>query len=187
MWLLASQEGNGPNFVEIRAAPAVMLADCRTAILGVNLKIKLRSIQPLTKVVGNTLSAERLPSWLRAGFGSLALLLTSLGLYGILACAVAMRAPEFGVRMAMGAGGDAILRMVRADGLLLAGSGMTLGLGAATLLSRLLASWLYGVQPRDPVTFGGAVVVLFLVAAGASYWPARKATTIEPLMALRYD
>jgi putative ABC transport system permease protein len=186
-YVAAEQEGRGPSSVEIRASSPKVIADCRAAILAVNPKIKIRSIQPLSEAVNDTLSAERLLGWLAAGIGVLALVLTSIGLYGVLAYAVARRTPEFGMRMAMGAGRSAILQMVLSDGLVLVGAGLAVGLITALFLSKLAASVLFGVEPRDALTYIGAAATLLLVALGASYGPARRATAIEPVAALRYD
>jgi ABC-type antimicrobial peptide transport system permease subunit len=126
-------------------------------------------------------------SWLSAGFGIVALLLTSIGLYGVLAYTVVRRTSEFGIRMALGAGRIAILRMVMTEGLALVGIGLATGILAAAWLSRLVANLLFGVRPYDVATFAGAAVTLIVVAAAASYGPARRATTVEPVTALRYE
>ena len=187
------QEGPGPNFVQIRGlsrggrpAPA-LLGDCRAAIVGVNPNIRIVSFDPLTEVVSRSLAPDRLVSWLSAGFGIVALLLTAVGLYGIRAYTVARRTPEFGIRMALGAGRLAILRMVMKEGLVLVGIGLAVGVGAAVSFSHLVASLLFGVPPRDTVTFLAAAAALILVAAAATYGPARRATAIEPVTALRYE
>jgi predicted permease len=187
VYVSAEQRGQGPTAIEIRASSPKVIADCKAAILAVNTRIKIRSIVPLSQKVNDSLSAERLLGWLAAGIGLLALLLTSIGLYGVLAYAVTRRTPEFGVRMAMGAGRSAILKMVLSDGLILVGAGLTAGLIAALFLSTLTASILYGVEARDALTYAAAALVLSVVALGASYGPARRATAIEPVVALRYD
>jgi predicted permease len=193
VYLPILQEGPGPNFVQIRAqsnggrVPAAILADCRAAIREVNTGIRIFSFEPLTVVVSRSLAPDRLVSWLSAGFGIVALLLTSVGLYGILAYTVARRTSEFGVRMALGAQRMTILKMVMKEGLLLVGAGLSAGLAAAVSLSHLVASLLFGIQPHDVLTFAAAAMVLTLVAVAASYGPARRATAIEPVTALRYE
>jgi predicted permease len=187
------QQGRDPDIVLIRAIPgrersqAAIVADCRAAIRNVNPAIRIASIQPLASVVSQRLTPERLVSWLAAGFGIVALLLTSVGLYGILAYTVARRTSEFGIRMALGAGRAVILQMVLREGLILVGIGLVAGLAAAVSVSRLVASLLFGVQSHDVATFALAAITLLLVAAAASYGPARRATAIEPVTALRCE
>jgi ABC-type antimicrobial peptide transport system permease subunit len=153
----------------------------------VDSRIRITSFEPLADVVGRSLTPERMVSWLAAGFGILALLLTSVGLYGILAYMVARRTAEFGIRMALGAGRMSIVRAVLREGLVLVGIGLAIGLTAAVSLSRLLGSLLFGVEPHDVLTFALAAAVLVLVAMGASYGPARRATGIDPMIALRCE
>ncbi|HXB72666.1 MAG TPA: ABC transporter permease [Candidatus Acidoferrales bacterium] len=192
VYLSILQEGPGPNFVQIRGLPggrslAAVIGDCRAAIRGVNANIRIVSFQPLTAAVSRTMAPDRLVSWLSAGFGMVALLLTAVGLYGILAYTVARRTSEFGIRMALGAGRMAILRMVMKEGLLLVGIGLVAGLAVAVSFSHLVASLLFGVQPHDIVTFAAAAMTLIIVAIAASYGPARRATAVEPVTALRYE
>jgi ABC-type antimicrobial peptide transport system permease subunit len=117
----------------------------------------------------------------------LAILLTSVGLYGVLAYAVALRTSEFGIRMALGARRLTILQMVMREALVLVGIGLVVGLAVAVSSSHLVANLLFGVQPHDMVTFAAAAVTLLLVATAASYGPARRATAVEPVTALRYE
>jgi predicted permease len=185
------QEGPGPNFVQIRAdgsrPAATLIADCRAAIQEMTLNIRIASFEPLSSVVDRTLAPDRLVSWLSAGFGITALLLTAVGLYGILAYSVTRRTAEFGIRIALGAGRSTILRMVMKEGLLLVGVGLAVGILAAASLSQLIEKLLFGVGENDALTFAAAALTLILVAAAASYGPARRATRVEPLTALRYE
>jgi predicted permease len=191
VYLSGQQNGPGPQFVQIRARGArsasAVLADCRSAIRGVNSNIRVVSFGPISAAVNRTLSPERLVSSVSTGFGVMALLLTSVGLYGILAYGVARRTPEFGIRVALGAAPGAIRRMVIAEGLFLVGIGLAAGIPGAIALSRLIARLLFGVQPLDWVTFATAAAILVAVAAAASYGPARRATAVEPVSALRYE
>ncbi len=193
VYLSAVQQKRDPGIVEIRAQsmsgrslPAIM-ADCRAAILAVNPNIRIASFDPLTTVVSQKMTPERLVSWLSASLGFLALLLTSVGLYGVLAYTVARRTSEFGIRMALGANRAAILQIVLREGFVLVGIGLAVGLIASVSLGHLIASLLFGVQPRDLATFAASALVLALVAAAASYLPARRATAVEPVTALRYE
>jgi predicted permease len=186
------QEGPGPNFVQIRPWPGgrsadALIADCRAAIRGVNPNIRITTFAPISAAVRRTLGPELLVSSVSAGFGILALLLTSVGLYGVLAYTVARRTAEFGIRMALGAEARAILGMVMSEGLVLVAAGIAAGTLAAASLSHLLTKLLFGVPANDWATFVSAALTLLVVAAGASYWPARRATAVEPVTALRCE
>jgi macrolide transport system ATP-binding/permease protein len=126
-------------------------------------------------------------SWLSMGFGIVAILLTSVGLYGILAYHVVRKTPEFGIRMALGAGRLAIQRMVMKEVLLLVSLGLMVGLAAALSFAHLVATLLFGVQPRDTTTFAAATMILVLVTIAAGYVPTRRATRVEPVTALRNE
>ena len=120
-------------------------------------------------------------------FGGLALILAGVGVYGVLSYSVNQQRHEIGIRRALGAQGTDVLRLVVGQGLRLAVAGLVLGLLMAVLFARLLASLLFGVSATDPWTFLGVAGVLLLVALFACYVPARRATTVDPLVALRYE
>ena len=187
------QEGPGPNFVQIRALPDerrpvdAVIADCRAVIRGVNPNIRIIAIEPIRAAVARTLSPELLATSVSTGFGMAALLLTAVGLYGVLAYMVARRSSEFGIRMALGAERKNILGMVMSEGLGVVGLGIVVGVATALLLSHLMTKLLFGIADHDWVTFVSATAVLLLVGAAASYWPARRATAVEPATALRYE
>ena len=138
-------------------------------------------------LVDENLVQERLLATLSGFFGALALLLTATGLYGVIAYGTQRRTREIGVRMALGAEQGSIYRMVLRDGLLMVALGVAAGVPISFWLSRLVTRLLFEVSPSDPYTFAGAVVVLMFVAAVAGYLPARRASRINPLVALRYD
>jgi ABC-type antimicrobial peptide transport system permease subunit len=120
-------------------------------------------------------------------FGSLALLLSCVGLYGLLSYETARRRREIGIRMALGAERADVLRMVISQGLKLAMIGVVIGIAGALALTRFLSSLLYGVKPTDPLTFIAVSLILIAVAMLACYIPARRAAKVDPMVALRYE
>jgi putative ABC transport system permease protein len=120
-------------------------------------------------------------------FATLALVLACIGLYGVISYMVAQRTHEIGVRMALGAQAGDVLTLVIRQGMLLAGAGLIVGIGIGSAVTRVLSDMLYGVSARDPLTFVGVPVLLLLVAFLACYIPARRATRIDPLAALRRE
>jgi ABC-type antimicrobial peptide transport system permease subunit len=140
-----------------------------------------------TQQIDATLSRERLFASLTSGFGLLALILASVGIYGVMAYAVARRTSEIGVRMALGAQRRQVLLMILRETALLTGAGAALGILAAMALTRTIGTMLYGLKPSDPLTFGGAVMLLLVVALAAGWWPARKAARLDPMVALRHE
>jgi macrolide transport system ATP-binding/permease protein len=145
------------------------------------------NIRTLFEHVGRSLYVERMESLLLTFFGILALTLTAIGIYGVVAYSVAQRTREVGIRMALGAQKKDVLKMILAQGLVLVAWGTALGLIACYWLSRLVSSQLYGVSAYDPATLASVVVVLVVVALLAAYIPARRATKVDPLVALRYE
>jgi len=120
-------------------------------------------------------------------FAGIALLLAAIGIYGLMSYSVEQRTQEIGVRMALGAGGRDLLRLVFGQSLKLAAAEVALGLAIAYGLTRVLASLLFGVKAADPVTFGGVAMVLILIAVAATWFPAKRAAAVEPVEALRYQ
>jgi len=120
-------------------------------------------------------------------FAGMALLLAAIGIYGLMSYSVQQRTQEIGIRMALGAGRSEMLRLMMLQGLWLAGIGVTLGAAAAYGLTRLLAGLLFGVKAGDPLTFSTVSLALVAVAMLASFIPARRATRIDPIVALRYE
>ena len=173
---------------EIRTAvkPASMIPAVRDAIGRENKAASLR-FGTLEQQIDNSLVQERLLSTLSGFFGGLALLLTAIGLYGVMAFLVTRRTHEIGIRMALGAERQDVLKMVIGQGLKLAVLGVAAGLAGALALTRFLASLLYGVKATDPLTFIAVSLILIAVALLACYIPARRAAKVDPMVALRYE
>jgi ABC-type antimicrobial peptide transport system permease subunit len=133
------------------------------------------------------MSNDRLVAMLAVCFGILATVMAAIGLYGVLAYATAQRTQEIGIRMALGARRQAVVRLVLGDVLWLAGISIGVTLPVAVLLSRLLRSQLYNVSPADPLVIGSEVLLIVLVVALAALLPARRAASVEPMQALRME
>jgi predicted permease len=164
-----------------------MFAQLRRTIAGIDPAMPVYQMRTLKNQLDETLGTERLIATLSAAFGALATLLAALGLYGVMAFAVARRTKEIGLRMALGAQRGQVVWMVMREALLLLGIGLAIGVPAAFALSRLVASQLFSVSPADIGTALLALVILSLVAAGAGFLPARRASAIDPIRALRYE
>jgi putative ABC transport system permease protein len=170
-----------------QASPMASAGSVRTAIASVDPDLPVDGVQSLGNLVENSISSQRFTMYLLVVFSSVALFLCSIGLYGVMAYAVTQRTGEIGIRMALGAQTGNVLRLILARGGLLISIGAVLGLGGALLLSRLTASLLFGISPTDPLTFAAVVVVLGAVAAPACLIPARRATKVDPIVALRAE
>lgn len=168
-----------------QGAPLQLAASVRQAIWSVNPQQTITRITTLEDVVGESVARPRLIAALLGLFALLALVLGAVGIYGVLAYTVGQRQREMGVRLALGARPDEVLRMVLKSGMGLAGTGVALGLGGALVLSRVMSSMLYGVAPHDPLTFVVVAVVLLGVALMACFVPARRAMRVDPAVTLR--
>ena len=144
-------------------------------------------VKPMTTIIQDSVGPSRFYGMLIAAFAGLALVLASVGLYSVIAYSVAQRTHEIGIRMALGARSGDVLRMVVGEGLGLAAVGTVIGLGLALALTRLLRSLLFEVKPGDPMTLAAVVLGLLAVSLLASYIPARRAASVDPMVALRHD
>jgi predicted permease len=191
-----------PWLQELRSAGAVVfevrtvgdpegtVAAVRRAVHEVDARFPLNNVKTQTEQADETLAMERLFAKLLSLFGLLAQVLAAIGLYGVLAWSVARRTHEIGIRMALGAGRRDVLRMVLRQGMALTLIGVCVGMACAYVLGRYMASFgkmLYGVEPADPLTFVAIAIFLTLVALFACYVPARRATKVDPMEALRYE
>jgi putative ABC transport system permease protein len=139
----------------------------------------------MESLMSDSVASQRFSMILLMVFAVLALLLAAVGIYGVISYVVGQRGHEIGIRMALGAQPQDILRLILGGGGKLAGIGVVLGLAAALGLTRLMASLLYGIGPTDPLTFAGVALLLMLVALAAAYIPARRAANLNPMAALR--
>jgi predicted permease len=172
-------------YVRTRDDPANLLAGVQQEIRGIDPLLWVSDVRTMEKAVDQALFWARIGVGLLGVFGLLALGLASIGLYGVMAYSVSLRRREIGVRMALGARGRSLVALVLGQGLRLVAAGIGLGLLGALVVGRALSGLLYGVSPADPVSLAGAAVVLLAVAALACYVPARYASRVDPLVALR--
>ncbi len=166
---------------------ASVAAAVRQAVWSVDKDQPVSHVRMMDEVFAAAISQERFQALLLGLFAALALVLACVGLYGVISYAVAQRTHEIGVRMALGAQPVDVLRLVLRQGMALTFAGLVVGIGVGLLATRVLTEMLYGVTPRDPLTFVGVPALLLLVAFLACYIPARHATRIDPLVALRYE
>ena len=173
--------------VRTEIAPASMMPTLTSEVQSLDNALPLLHVKTLDEYVDDSIVGTRFETFLLGTFGALAFLLTAVGLYGVISYTVVQRTREMGIRIALGADRTAILGMVVKKGALLACTGALIGLAAAFLLTRLMASLLFGVGPTDPLTFVSVPIALITVALFASYIPARRAAKVDPMVALRYE
>jgi ABC-type antimicrobial peptide transport system permease subunit len=190
-YVLYSQqkEARGGMTFEVRTKgdPTGLVDAIRGAVESIDKDLPLIDVRTEKEQIDATLAPERSFTFVTSGFGMVALLLAGIGVYGLMASAVARRVNEIGVRMALGARADQVLRMVLGEVMALALTGIGVGLGAALLLTRFLNSMLFGLKPTDPLTLASAALLLLAVAMLAGWTPARRASHIQPVQALRHE
>jgi putative ABC transport system permease protein len=168
--------------------PSLVIPALKHAILGVEPAIPMAGGNAVFRIMGGDgPSTQRFNASLLSAFALLALLLAAIGIYGLMAYAVAQRTHEIGIRMALGAQQRDVLRLVLRQGMLLAGLGIALGLGGSVAATRLLESQLYGVTATDPLTLGSVAALLGGIAFLACWLPARRAARVDPTVALRSE
>jgi predicted permease len=179
----------GSSLIVVRAAAdaTALLTTIRQAIQAVDKNLEITSIRTVPQLLEQALVQERLLAKLAGFFSLLALLLACIGLYGVMSYDVARRTHEIGIRMALGAQGGHVLRMVLRETLWLVASGLVIGLGAALATLKLIESLLFGLRPTDPLTLALATLLLLAVAALAGWLPARRAARVDPMLALRHE
>jgi predicted permease len=173
--------------VRASQAPASITSAIREQVFAMDKNIPLYNVATMDQLISTSVAQPRLNLSLLVTFAALALLLAAVGVYGVMAYTVTQRTQEFGIRVALGAAPADILRQVILEGGRLAAMGLGIGIVAALIFSRVMGSLLYGVKPSDPMALGVAAGVLIVVALAACYIPARRATRVDPLVALRYE
>jgi ABC-type antimicrobial peptide transport system permease subunit len=163
------------------------MREVREAIWGVNRNLPLANVRTLAEVLSGSMARTSFSLIMLAIAAGVALILGSIGIYGVISYVVSQRTRELGVRLALGAEAGDVRRMVLKQGFLLAGAGVVIGLVAAVGLTRLMGALLYGVDPIDPLTFGTVAISLTGVALLASYVPARRASRVDPVVAIRFE
>ncbi len=169
------------------SAPAGIASSLRNAITGVAPNQRIVDLEPMTQLISTSVAQPDFLALLMGTFGSLALLLTLVGVFGVLSFQVAQRTHEIGIRVALGATQRDVWRLIIGKAVKVAAIGVLMGLVAAFGLTRLMASVLYQVQPTDPLVFASVAVLVLLTALVAAYIPARRAMRVDPVVALRYE
>jgi putative ABC transport system permease protein len=167
--------------------PLALAVAAQNAVASVNKDIPLANLRSMQDMLARSLLRRKFAMLLLSIFAGLAMLLAAIGLYGVMSYTVSQRTHEIGIRMALGAQKEDVLKLVVGQGMRLAGLGVVLGLVASVALTRLMSNLLFGVSAHDPITFGTVAALLVAVALLANFVPARRATKVDPMVALRYE
>jgi putative ABC transport system permease protein len=173
--------------IKAAADPTSLATTARGEILAIDKDQPVTNIQPMGQVITGSLAARRFNMLLLGVFAAVALILASVGIYGVMSYTVSQRTHEMGIRMALGASSRDVLGLVIGQGMALAGLGVIVGLATSAMLTRVLTTLLYDVSATDPLTFAAISSLLAMVALVACYLPARRATKVDPMVALRYE
>ena len=177
-------------FIVVRSKtsdPLALSGAAQNAVASVNKDIPLANLRSMQDMLARSLLRRKFAMLLLSIFAGLAMLLAAVGLYGVMSYTVSQRTHEIGIRMALGAQKEDVLKLVVGQGMRLAGLGVVLGFVASVALTRFMSSMLFGVSARDPITFGAVAALLAAVALLANYVPARRAAKVDPMVALRYE
>jgi len=173
--------------VRSEADPMTLLPAMRAQVLALDAELPIYKAQRMEEYVAASVAQRRFTSLLCSIFAGAGLLLAVVGLFGVMSYSVAQRTHELGVRVAVGAAKADILRLILKEGMGITVVGIVVGLFGTLAVSTILKSQLYGVSARDPLTFLGVILLLMIVALAACYIPARRATRVDPMVALRYE
>jgi ABC-type antimicrobial peptide transport system permease subunit len=174
-------------YVRTACDPEQTFSGIRNVVKALDPDLPISQLKTVEKQLENSLATERLVASLSSAFGFVATLLAAIGLYGVIAYTVAQRTREIGIRMALGAQTGNVVWLVMRDVLLVVAIGVAIALPAAYGLSRYVKAQLYGIPPNDPWSMALATIVIVSVALAAGYVPARRATTVDPIRALRWE
>jgi putative ABC transport system permease protein len=189
MWFSAGQIPDRGMYVVVRTSgdPAALASALRSEVWAIDNNLAVAEVAPMEKIVSESIAQPRFILLLVGFFAVVALVLAAVGIYGVMSYSVTQRSQEIGIRMALGAQASDVLKMVVWQGMALTAAGVAIGLAGAFAVTRLMGSLLYGVSATDPVTFGMIALILAGVALGASFVPARRATKVDPMIALRHE
>ena len=180
-------EGSPTLVIHTALDTGAAAAELRDAVAAIDQHMPVDQIQTMEQLVSGSVAQPRFRTVILAAFSLLALVMASIGIYGVMNYLVIQRTREFGIRMTMGAARGDVLRLVLGRAAVLIGAGTCVGLAGSMGLVRLIAKLLFGTAPLDPLTFAVAPALLAAVALAASYLPARRATRVDPMVALRYE
>ncbi len=189
IYISAEQSPNSNMSLALRTDgdPMSLAPAVREIVASIDKNVPVYGVETMDASLASEVASQRFNMALLVGFAALALLLSVIGIYGVMAYAVGQRTHEIGIRLALGAVPGNVLRMILMQGAKLAVIGVGLGLGAGIALTRLLSSMLFEVKATDPFTFAAGALILFGAALAACWIPARRATKVSPLVALRYE
>ena len=180
--------GNGWEIiVQTTANPMSLVSAIMRVVQSVDKDAPIAHIETVDQILSNSSAEPRFQTALVGSFGVLGFILAIIGIYGVISYSVVQQTHEIGVRMALGAQPRDILHMILRKGMLLAIAGIAIGIGGALALTRVLRSMLFEIEPTDPATFVGVAIFLTIAALAACYIPARRATKVDPMVALRHE